>query len=113
MVAGAEAHAVDITKEKAPDETVTKIDARDVGTPDEWVPERPARHHPHHHPLQHLLHCPFASAALIAALAIAAPAATLTTTTLTASLTTTPHRATLTTSPAPSLPPSPAPSPPP
>ena len=37
MVAGAEAHAVDITKEKAPNETVTKIDARDVGTPDEWV----------------------------------------------------------------------------
>ena len=39
--------------------------------------------------IQHLLHCPFASAALIATVAFAAPATTLTTTTLTASLTTT------------------------
>ena len=31
MVAGAEAEKLDITKEKAPEETVTKIDARDVG----------------------------------------------------------------------------------
>ena len=42
MVAGAEAEALDITKEKLPVETVTKIDARDVGTPDDWVPPPPS-----------------------------------------------------------------------
>lgn len=38
MVAGSEATALDIKKETLPVETVTKIDARDVGTPDDWVP---------------------------------------------------------------------------
>ena len=42
MVVGAEADALDIKKETLPVETVTKIDARDVGTPDDWVPPPPS-----------------------------------------------------------------------